>query len=137
MSSICGIVQAEASLQRAYNAMKYHRTFTFRTLFVSLEVEWKHLRLYLVWCIQELNPHINLTSSRLEMPLEIRELKSDQVPGKGGGTSTLAISFTKGGTCSLKRLGPVSEFADQVHPKSFYNGKKPEIRTVCFPKDTS
>ena len=105
MSSICGVVQAEARLQRAYNAMKYHRTFTFRTpFFFPLGVEWKHLRLYLVWCIQELNPHINLTSSRLEMPMEIRELKSDQVRGKGA-TRILPISFTKGGTCSLKHLG--------------------------------
>eukprot|EP00435_Cladocopium_sp_Y103_P045366 s1029_g13.t1 len=45
---------------------------------------------------QELNPHINLTSSRLEMPLEVRELKSDQAPAMGvssfgfGGTNTHA-----------------------------------------------
>ena len=28
--------------------------------------------------VEELNPHINLTSSRLEIPVEVRELKSDQ-----------------------------------------------------------
>lgn len=72
--------------------------------------------LYLVWCIQELNPHINLTPSRLEMPLEIRELKSDQVWGKGG-DEQFTHSIHQRWYLQFKKR----------NTNIFYNGKKPEI----------
>ena len=91
-----------------------------------------YLRLYLVWCIQELNPHINLTPSRLEMPLEIRELKSDQVWGKGG-TSNLPMAFTKGGTCSLRKE-TLTFSTTEKNPRCRYRLFE---WTACSPKDTS